>query len=130
MCFEPETMFFQFYLNNLNGIRLDRCGLKSECDRFEYGTNLMASKFNKVKLNILNQRIIDFRVMDLCLDFPEGTQEAPRRHPGGTQKAPRATERLQRRKSCKTIVFYSKNVRDRPFRLDETRVTLTKPCKN
>ena len=35
-----------------NGTRLDRCGLKSECERFEYGTNLMTRKFKKVKLSI------------------------------------------------------------------------------
>ena len=47
-----------------NGTRLDRCGLKSECERIEYGTNLMARKFKKVKLRFFDQQIIDFRVMD------------------------------------------------------------------
>ena len=42
------------------GTRLDRCGLKNECERFQYGTNLMARKFKKVELNIFDQQIIDF----------------------------------------------------------------------
>ena len=35
-----------------DGTRLDRCALKSECERFQYGTNLMTRKFQKAKLNI------------------------------------------------------------------------------
>ena len=67
---------------------------------------------------------------------PAGTQEAPRRHPGGTQAAPRrhpggprAPRRLQEvlgAKGDKTIVFYSRKWRERPFRVHETSATLTK----
>ena len=52
----------------LDGTRLDRCGLKSECERFEYGTNLMARKFKKVKLRLFDPEIIDFKVMDFLID--------------------------------------------------------------
>ena len=33
-------------------------------------------------------------------------------------------------KVVKTYVFYHQKLSDRPFRLDETRATLTKYCKN
>ena len=33
-------------------------------------------------------------------------------------------------KVVQTMVFYSKNARDRPFRLDETRASVTKCCQN
>ena len=71
---------------------------------------------------------------------PGGTQEAPRRHPGGTQEAPRrhpggtqgdpghpgGSRRSWEQKCDKTIVFYHRKWRDRPFRVHETSATLTK----
>ena len=60
---------------------------------------------------------------------PGGIQEAPRRHPGGTQEAPRVPRRHQssfEAKCAKNIVFFCKSLRDRAFRLDETRASVTK----
>ena len=104
-----------------NGTRLDRCGLKSECERFQYGTNLMARKFKKVELNILDKQIIDFRHPGIQASRHPGIQAS--RHPGIQQG-------ILEQKCLETIMFCCKNAHDRPFRLDETRVTLTKPCKN
>ena len=60
-------------------------------------------------------------------------REAPRRHPGGTQEAPRrhpghpgVSRRAWEQKCDKTIVFYQRKWRDRPFRVHETSATLTK----
>ena len=61
--------------------------------------------------------------------LPRGSQKAPRRHPGGTQEAPRGTQGTQEsweEKGDKTIVFYSRKWRERPFRVHETSATLTK----
>ena len=55
-------------IRDSNWTRLDRCGLKSECERIEYGTNLMAKKFKKVQLSFFDKQIIDFRVMDFLMD--------------------------------------------------------------
>ena len=63
-------------------------------------------------------------------------QGAPRRHPGGTQEAPRkhpgspghpgGSRRSWEQKGDKTIVFYHRKWRERPFRVHETSATLTK----
>ena len=65
--------------------------------------------------------------------LPGGTQEAPMRHPGGTQEAtrgdpghPRVSRRSWEQKRNKTIVFYHRERRDRPFGVHETSATLTK----
>ena len=71
-----------------DGTRLDRCGLKSECERFEYDTNLMARKFKKVELSIFHQRIIDFRHPGIQASRHTGIQASwhpgklASRHPG------------------------------------------------
>ena len=68
---------------------------------------------------------------------PRGSQKAPRRHPGGTQEAPRrhpghpgVFRRSLEEKGDKTIVFYHRKRRDRPFRVHETSATPTKHRKN
>ena len=65
--------------------------------------------------------------------LPRGSQKAPRRYPGGTQEAPRrhpghpgVSRRSLEEKGDKTIVFYHRKRRDRPFRVHETSATLTK----
>ena len=65
--------------------------------------------------------------------LPESTQEAPRRHPGGTQEAPRrhpghpgVSRRSLEEKGDKTMKFYHRKRRDRPFRVHETNATRTK----
>ena len=67
-----------------------------------------------------------------------GTQETPRRHPGDTQETPRRHPGTPRGtkgsrshfevKSAKAMLLYSKNGRDRPFRVDGSDVTLTVPA--
>ena len=75
---------------------------------------------------------------------PGGTQEAPRRHPGGTKETPRrhpgGTQEAPRRhpggtkgsrmdfgaKSAKTIEFYCRKWRDRPFCRRVAKVPTTK----
>ena len=66
----------------------------------------------------------------LSLRHPGSIQEAPRTHPGGTQEVPRGTKGSRedfQQKRAKIIVFYSKNGRDRPFRVDGSDATLTVP---
>ena len=65
--------------------------------------------------------------------LPRGSQKAPRKHPEGTQEAPRrhpghpgVSKRSWEKKVDKTIVFYNRKRRDRPFRVHETSATLTK----
>ena len=64
------------------------------------------------------------------------TWEASGCHLGGFQKAsarmgwPWELKVLLEQKCLETIVFYCKNAREWPFRLDETRASVTKWCKN
>ena len=50
-------------------------------------------------------------------------------HPGGP-RAPRRLQEVLGAKGDKTMVFYSRKWRDRPFRVHETSATLTKHRKN
>ena len=52
-CIQSRSLVFcnlkQCFLHStktiFNGIRLDRCGLKNECIRYQYDTKLMTKKF-------------------------------------------------------------------------------------
>ena len=62
---------------------------------------------------------------------PEGTQEAPKRHPRGTMgtqetpKAPRRPDQALKEKCDKSYVFFRQDARDRPFYRRGREVTLT-----